>query len=278
MFALFGGLIPDRVAIDIGFIVVYWYGLFITLAIIVSLLVAQRYFRRSGLTRVDAYDLALWVVPAAIIGARLWHVFIFQWEYYAAHLNEILRIWEGGIAIHGSLVGGFLAVVLYARRRGVRIAQLTDCISIALPLGQAIGRWGNYFNQELYGTPARLPWSVFITPENRVPGYEAYDFFHPTFLYESILNLLLFFLLLRVGPSRIGSGKVTALYIMGYGLIRFAIDFVRIDPMPMLAGLRYSQYISLLLVAAGVGFLAYKNKKTAHQWRDGGDSNPRPPA
>lgn len=275
MSALFGTFAPDRALLVLGTFTVYWYGVCIAAAIAAALLVSQRFIRRRGY-RIDIYDAAIWIVPAALIGARLVHVFIFQWAYYADHPDEIIKIWEGGIAIQGALAGGLVALAAYARRKKILLWALMDAVSIALPLGQAIGRWGNFFNQELYGRPTNLPWGLYISEENRIFGFEAFNFFHPTFLYESLLSVALFIFLYFFFKKTSTPGRLTGVYLIGYGVIRFVVDFARIDPMPVSMGLRYSQWLSVVLIGAGVALFFYT--KTAHRWRDGGDSNPRPPA
>jgi phosphatidylglycerol:prolipoprotein diacylglycerol transferase len=176
-------------------------------------------------------------------------VFVFQWEYYSQRPGEIIRIWEGGIAIQGALLAGMLTLIVYCWRKSRSFWELADALVLALPLGQAIGRWGNFFNQELYGKPTGLPWGIYIDPANRIPGFETLSRFHPAFFYESILNAVLFAILLRMSKKGKREGSLFAGYLAGYGSIRFLVDFVRIDPMPMLMGLRYSQIISIILIA-----------------------------
>ena len=269
----FGEFAPQRVLLDLGVVQIFWYSVLVVFGIVVAYSVVRRLYLRDNESDKDISDLSFYLIVCGLIGARLWHVFVFQWGYYASRPSEILKIWEGGIAIQGAIIAGLLCIVFFAHRKKISLGYFTDIIAVGLALGQAIGRWGNFFNQELYGRPTDLPWGIFIEPVNRVPGFESFTHFHPVFFYESVLNALLFlslFLLIRIKRPE---GFVASVYLMGYGIIRFLVDFVRIDPMPTALGLRSSQWISLAFVAAGLFFLF---KKTARQWRDGRDSNPRP--
>jgi phosphatidylglycerol:prolipoprotein diacylglycerol transferase len=133
-----------------------------------------------------------WIVVLSLLGARLGEVLIFEPGYYLANPGQILAIWNGGLSIMGGIAGGALAVLWYCRRHLLPVPSYLDAAAVALPLGQAIGRWGNYFNQELYGRPTNLPWAISVDPGHRMPGYEQFSTFHPLFLYESLLNLVLF--------------------------------------------------------------------------------------
>jgi len=261
----FADLIPQRQLIAIGPLQVYWYGVLVVSAIVVVYFLIRRLYLRDHESDGDIGDLIFQVVIFGLIGARLWHVFVFQWAYYSAHIAEILQIWRGGIAIQGALIAGALTTYFFAKRRKISVWRLLDYLAVPLPLGQAIGRWGNFFNQELYGRPTDAPWGIFIEPENRLSGFEGVDFYHPAFLYESLLNLILFSFLWRLARKQRAEGFFVSIYLIGYGAIRLVVDFIRIDPMPGFAGLRLSQWISIVFILAGAAFLI---QKTAHQWRD----------
>ncbi len=248
----FGTFAPQRLVFDIGFIHLYWYSVCVTAGIAVAALIARKQYLRWGGTEQHLIDFLFYAIIGGLIGARFWHVFIFQWGYYSHHLGEIVRIWEGGIAIQGALLGGLLAAYLYTRKRHIDFFALADSAVIGIPLAQAIGRWGNFFNQELYGLPTTMPWGIYIEPHNRVPGYENVTHFHPTFFYESVLNLLLFYLLWQYAKKKRARGSVTLLYFIGYSIIRFFVDFVRIDPMLMIGFLRASQVVSIICVLGAV--------------------------
>jgi phosphatidylglycerol---prolipoprotein diacylglyceryl transferase len=260
-----GNFAPERVLLDLGFIQVYWYSLFIVLAIIASYLVARTVYLKKNTSDKQFADLIFYVIIFGLIGARLWHVFVFQWGYYSQHIGEIVQVWQGGIAIQGAIIAAGLTIFLYSNLKKVAPWHFFDSIAVALPLGQAIGRWGNFFNQELYGWPLKSPWAIFIDAANRIPGFEEYSHFHPTFFYESCLNLLFFAILWYLAKKQRVGGFLTLVYLIGYGVIRFMIDFVRIDPMPEFYGLRSSQIISLVfIVIALIGYSLMRKRSTIH--------------
>lgn len=252
----FSGIIPQRVALDLGFAQIYWYSIFMLVAILAAYGVARSLYLRKFPSDKIFTDLAFYLVPVGLVGARLWHVFVFQWGYYSQQPSEILKIWHGGIAIQGAIVAGIATIYIFSRLHKLHPLWVLDCVVVGVPLGQAIGRWGNFFNQELYGGPTALPWAIFIEPANRVAGFEQFSYFHPTFFYESLLSLLLFFFLWRQSRKQVQPGVSTAVYLFGYSLIRFFVDFLRVDPMPMILSLRLSQYISILFIIAA--FFLYR--------------------
>ncbi|MEK7584056.1 MAG: prolipoprotein diacylglyceryl transferase [Patescibacteria group bacterium] len=260
----FADLVPQRHLIAIDFFQVHWYGVLVVGAIVVVYMLIRRLYLRDHENDRDIVDLIFQVVVFGLIGARFWHVFVFQWGYYSLHLAEILMLWRGGIAIQGALLAGVLTTYFFAKRRKLSVWKLLDYLAVPLPLGQAIGRWGNFFNQELYGKPTDAPWGIFIEPENRLSGFENVDFYHPAFFYESLLSFIFFYLLWRLARKRRADGFLVSIYLVGYGVIRFVVDFIRIDPMPAFSGLRLSQWISMVFIFAGAAFLI---QKTAHQPR-----------
>jgi phosphatidylglycerol:prolipoprotein diacylglycerol transferase len=214
-----------------------------------------------------AIDLTLVLVMAAIPGARLYHVLV-QWAYYQKHWTEILAIWEGGLAIHGAVLAGALALWIFARRHDLSFKKLAAMLAAILPLGQAIGRWGNYFNQELYGWPTTLPWGIPIEPAYRSMELAGSTYFHPMFLYESLANLFLALLLWRIivpalrQKSDLGLAKAVATYIGGYSLIRLATEFGRVDYTPTIIGLRWPQWVSLFFIAFAIIWYYYQSQKS----------------
>lgn len=269
---------PHPVLFQIGPLTLYWYGLIMVLAIIAGIVVVRKLAGKTGLAQPQAvYDLTFVVTIAALVGARLYAVLLF-WPEYAGNPLEIFKVWHGGMAIHGALIGGTLALWWYCRRRRQPFLVWADVMAVALPLGQAIGRWGNYFNQELFGPPTNLPWGIFIAPENRPASLEQSAYFHPTFLYESLLNLSLFFVLLwyyqhqhkqqspmtttndqtRRHGLRPLTGKILSLYLLGYGIIRLLMETLRLDETPLLLGLRWPILVSILLIIGGIALLASK--------------------
>jgi len=251
---------PGPVAFELGPITIRWYGLLITGALLLGITLAQNLGQRRGIDPERIGDLAIWLVIGALPGARLYYV-LFEWDRYADRPLSALAIWQGGIAIHGAILGGMIATLLFARRYRLSFWQLTDVVAPALILGQAIGRWGNFFNSEAFGGPTDLPWRVFIPPAQRPPGLADVAYYHPTFLYESLWNLgvlglvlWLFFWGLR-HPGRLQPGTIFLVYFAAYSLGRLWIEGLRLDSL-MLGPLRIAQMVSLGGIALGtVGLL-----------------------
>lgn len=249
------GLVPlDPVAVRVGPLQVRWYGLLIALAFLPGWLLARPEMARLGLGADDLMDGLAMGIPLALAGARL--AFVGQnLDYFAAHPHAILRTWEGGLSIHGALAGVGLAVVLLARRTRVAAAGLADLAAPSLLLGQAIGRWGNFFNREVLGYPTAVPWKLYVPPELRPPAFAGEAFFHPAFLYESLLNLAAAGALVAWRRRRRGWGEVAALYLILYSANRFVVEFVRIGQ-PAALGLTLAQWVSLALALAGGVWMA----------------------
>ncbi|MGG6241132.1 prolipoprotein diacylglyceryl transferase [Nodosilinea sp. AN01ver1] len=251
---------PGPIAFQLGPITIRWYGLLITTGLLLGINLAQRLGQRRGLDPERIGDLAIWLVLGALPGARLYYV-LFEWPRYADRPLSALAIWQGGIAIHGAILGGAIAALLFARRYKLSFWQLADVVAPALVLGQAIGRWGNFFNSEAFGSPTSLPWRVYIPPIQRPPGLGNVAYYHPTFLYESLWNLgvlglvlWLFFWGLR-HPGRLKTGTIFLVYFATYSLGRFWIEGLRLDSL-MLGPLKIAQVVSLTGIALGmVGLL-----------------------
>lgn len=205
-------------------------------------------------------------MPAGIIGARIYHVCT-DFQLYTHDPLRALAIWDGGLGIWGGIAGGVGTGLLIAKRRGLPLLPLMDMAAPALALAQAIGRWGNYFNQELFGRPTSLPWGLEIDPQHRPAGYATVSTFHPTFLYESVWNLLLCVALIAAEKRfRIGYGRLFGLYVMGYTFGRFFIERLRIDEAHHIAGLRLNDWTSLIVfvVTAAILFATrHKGKASA---------------
>ncbi|MDK2784968.1 MAG: phosphatidylglycerol---prolipoprotein diacylglyceryl transferase [Bacillota bacterium] len=238
-------MIPNPIAFRLGPLEVRWYGILMAVALIVGTWLALREARRQGLNEDALLNLIILGAPLGWLGARLYYV-IFEWSYYRQHLAEIPQIWKGGLAIHGGLITAVLVGLWYARRHNLDFWQLADIAAPSLILGQAIGRWGNFFNQEAYGYPTTLPWAMYIAGEWR----------HPTFLYESLWDLGVFvFLLWERRRSGIKRGDVFLAYLVLYSLGRFWVEGLRTDSL-MLGPLRVAQVVSFLL-ATGAGYLLW---------------------
>jgi phosphatidylglycerol---prolipoprotein diacylglyceryl transferase len=249
------------------FFPVRWYGLLIASAVLIGINLSQYLARRRQVNPELMSDLALWLVIAAIPSARLYYV-LFNWQRYAGKPGEMIAIWEGGIAIHGAVLGGAIAALIFARIQKVSFWQLADLVAPSLILGQAIGRWGNFFNSEAFGAPTDLPWKLYIPrcidtlrslPTDCVPG-QAY--YHPTFLYESAWNLMVFGLLMALffrdlrskPPLKIGT--LFLVYLIAYSCGRIWIEGLRTDSL-MLGPLRMAQVVSLVQIAIGLLGLAW---------------------
>ncbi len=241
-------IIPNSILVDFGFVKIYWYGFIISLGILISLFFVHKVAKQKKYNLKKLEDLYFYVIVFGLIGARLYEVFFFNWSYYQHNLINIFKVWEGGLAIQGTILFGILTVYIFCRKNNLKFFQYTDLLVLGLILGQAIGRWGNFFNQELYGRISSLPWAIYI---------ERTGLFHqPVFLYESILNIILFFILYRVFKKQQKFGLTTLLYIGGYSLIRFLMEFIRIDPCPIVLGIRLPQLVSFVVIIGVV--LMYK--------------------
>ena len=252
---------PGPVAFELGPLTFRWYGILITTALLLGIWLAQNLGERRGLDPDRIGDLAIWLVIGALPGARLYYV-LFEWDRYADRPLSALAIWQGGIAIHGAIIGGAIAALLFARRYKISFWQLADVVAPALVMGQAIGRWGNFFNSEAFGSPTDLPWRVFIPPAQRPPGLADVAYYHPTFLYESLWNLgvlglvlWLFFWGLR-HPGRLKPGTVFLVYFAAYSLGRLWIEGLRLDSL-MLGPLKMAQMVSLGGIALGLAGLLW---------------------
>jgi phosphatidylglycerol:prolipoprotein diacylglycerol transferase len=247
---------PGPILFELGPISVRWYGFLIAMAVLLGVTLSQYLARRRSIDPDLVGDLAIWLVIGAIFGARLYYV-LFQWKEYASHPADIIAIWKGGIAIHGAIMGGVFASWLFARYHRVSLWPLLDVVVPSLILGQAIGRWGNFFNAEAFGNPTDLPWKLFIPPANRPLKYIATDYFHPTFLYESIWNLGVFILLISLffwglkHPEKLKVGTLALAYCVAYSLGRVWIEGLRTDSL-MLGSLKMAQMISLGAIAFGI--------------------------
>ncbi len=214
-------------------------------------LFGRRLEERGAGTKDDASGIAIWTVLAGVVGARLYHVAT-DIEKFRGDWGKVPAIWEGGLGIPGGLLLGTAVGLYVTHRRGIDMAVAATCAAPAIPLAQAIGRWGNYFNQELYGRPTSLPWGLEIDAEHLEAGYAVGTTFHPTFLYESLWCLGLCFLLLWIDRRfRPAPGQLMAMYFMGYGIGRFWIEGMRIDEADQVAGLRFNQWVAVAMVVAG---------------------------
>ncbi|MDJ0678243.1 MAG: prolipoprotein diacylglyceryl transferase [Xenococcaceae cyanobacterium MO_167.B52] len=247
---------PGPIIFDFGFIALRWYGLLIASAVLIGITISQNLAKLRNIDPELLLDLTIWLVIGAIPCARIYYV-LFQWQEYANRPEDIIAIWQGGIAIHGAIIGGTIATIIFARIKKVSVWQLIDLVVPSLILGQAIGRWGNFFNSEAFGKPTDLPWKLFIPPANRPLEYMNYDYFHPTFLYESVWNIGVFILLISLffwglkHPNKLKVGTLTFVYLIAYSIGRFWIEALRTDSL-MLGFLRIAQVVSLGAISLGI--------------------------
>ncbi|MDT2387514.1 MULTISPECIES: prolipoprotein diacylglyceryl transferase [Enterococcus] len=255
----------DPVAISIGPIKIYWYGIIIALAMLIGISLATKEAQKLGLEEDTMVDMALWAIPIGFIGARLYYV-LFKWDYYIQNPSEIIAIWNGGIAIYGGLIAGGLAVYWFARRKKMTLTLLLDILAPSVLLAQSIGRWGNFINQEAHGGPVtrqfleNLYLPEFIINQMNING----TYYHPTFLYESLWSLVGFalLLLLRNKNQFLRQGEVALSYVIWYSAGRLFIEGMRTDSLWIGDFLRVSQGLSLVLFVAALGVLTYRRYYT----------------
>ncbi|MDJ0702953.1 MAG: prolipoprotein diacylglyceryl transferase [Leptolyngbyaceae cyanobacterium MO_188.B28] len=247
---------PGPILFELGPLTIRWYGLLIATSVLLGLTLSQYLAQKQGINPERVGDLAIWLVIAAIPCARLYYV-LFEWQAYVDRPADIIAVWKGGIAIHGAILGGSLAAFIFARLTRIPFWKLADVVAPSLILGQAIGRWGNFFNSEAFGRPTNLPWKLYIPPAQRPFNYQTVEYFHPTFLYESIWNLGVFIFLLLLffwgvrHPNRLKTGSLAMIYLVSYSLGRIWIEGLRTDSL-MLGPLRIAQVVSLVGISLGI--------------------------
>ncbi|MCC6495461.1 MAG: prolipoprotein diacylglyceryl transferase [Propionibacteriaceae bacterium] len=247
---------PSISSFQIGPLTIHIYALCLITGIIAAWIIGLRRWRARGGTTETFETVLVWTIPLGIVGARIYHVLTHLGDYFAPGINpwSVLFIWEGGIAIYGAVGFGALACWWACRRQRISFTALADSLAPGIAVGQAIGRFGNWFNQELYGQPTDLPWGLEIDPAHRAPGFEQYATFHPTFLYESLWNLLVAGVLLWADRRfRLGRGKVFALYIALYGFGRIFTEHIRLDySYDTFGPIRFNEAVAILICATGV--------------------------
>jgi len=257
---------PQAILLSYGHITIYWYGLFVVTGILAALAISLLLARYYTLTTDAVFDLSFWLIVGGIVGARLYDI-VLQLPYYYEHPWQMLEIWKGGLAIHGSIVAGLLIVWIFSQRHKINFWRLGSLLVPGLAIGQAIGRWGNYFNQELFGQPTGLSWGIPIDLANRPWQYINSQFFHPTFLYES-LGCLAIGIILIIWNIRSAQTKRTSqnfhlysvsFYMISYSVLRFSLELIRVDETPIILGLRWPQLASLAII---IFFLSLLFKKS----------------
>ncbi|MGE5392329.1 MAG: prolipoprotein diacylglyceryl transferase [Candidatus Saccharibacteria bacterium] len=224
---VFSGRIVLSQGLVLGDFTLRWYGLILAAAVLIGYWVARRNSWRFGIGKEEVDDVSFWLVLVAILSARVYYV-LSLFPYFAEHPAEIVKIWHGGLSIYGALIGGTLFLYLRSRRRIYSAGQLFDLVALGLPLAQAFGRLGNFFNYEAFGLPTTLPWKMYVPPAFRPLQFATYDFFHPTFLYEMIWNLIVFAVLWNL-KGRVKHGVLAMSYLGLYSVGRFFIEPLRLD-------------------------------------------------
>ncbi|UQS85079.1 prolipoprotein diacylglyceryl transferase [Apilactobacillus apisilvae] len=254
----------NPIAFNLGAIQVHWYGIFIASAVMIAVFLSVKEGQKRGILADNIYDMILWALPVAIISARIYYV-IFQWSYYSQHLDEIIKIWDGGIAIYGALIGSGLVVFMYCRNKFIPVWLMLDIISPTVIMGQGIGRWGNFMNQEAFGKVTSLTFlqhlhlPPFIINQMFIQGFYR----QPTFLYESLWDLLGFVLLinLRHIDKFFKRGEVALSYVIWYSFGRFFVEGMRTDSLVAFGDIRVSQILSIFLFLGAIIIIIYRRKK-----------------
>jgi phosphatidylglycerol:prolipoprotein diacylglycerol transferase len=261
--------------IPIGPLCLRYYGILIVTGALLAGYLGTRLLKEMGEDPDIVWDGLIWLLFFGVVGARIYHIFTpsqslldqgIDTRYYLTHPITILTTWRGGLGMPGAIVGGVFGLYLFAKRRGLNMGTLLDAAAPGVALAQAIGRVGNFINQELYGPPTDLPWGIYIRPENRLAGYQSYERFHPLFFYESVWNLgnaiLLLWLWRRFG-GRLKKGDLFVVYLITYPLGRFLLEYLRLDYVPVLGGANLNQYV-MLAVAVLSAIILFLRHRTSN--------------
>ncbi|WP_172189096.1 prolipoprotein diacylglyceryl transferase [Lentilactobacillus kribbianus] len=258
----------NPIAFNLGPIPLHWYGIIIASGVLLATILATREGQRRGINPDNIYDMILWALPAALICARAYYV-IFEWGYYSKHLDEIVRIWDGGIAIYGSLIGAMIMVIWYCRSHFISVWLMLDVAAPTVILGQAIGRWGNFMNQEAFGQVTNLAFLQSLHLPNWIINQMHVNglYRQPTFLYESVWSMLGFLVLmtLRHNPKLFKQGEIFLSYVMWYSFGRFFVEGMRTDSL-MIGSLRVSQGLSILLFTGALAIFIYRRLHDQNPW------------
>lgn len=241
------------ILLKVGFIEIRWYSILILFAFILGYLLVVNEAKKHNIKKSLILDLVCYLIPICIIGARLYYV-IFEWNYYSNNLIDIFKIWEGGLAIHGGIIAGFLFLIYFTKKHKINLFELTDMIVPALIIGQAIGRWGNFFNQEAYGPLTTYSFlNNLHIPNFIIEGMRINNnYYQPTFLYESIWCIIGFIILILMKKiKKLKIGQLTSIYLVYYGLGRFLIESLRQDSLIFL-NLKIAQLVSIFMIIMGI--------------------------
>ena len=280
---------PGDTFLNFGFLNIRWYGFLISLSVLIGLLISRNLAKSRNIDPEYINEILPSLILYSIIGARTYYV-IFEWRLFSGNnfftllelfnksiqIPSFLAIWEGGIAVHGGLIGGLLSIIIFCKSKKINLKTFVDILIPSIILGQSIGRWGNFFNNEAFGVPTNLPWKLFIPMQNRPIEFINYEYFHPTFLYESLWNFIIFIILIIIFNKQnktnfVRPGFISCLYLIFYSFGRFWIEALRTDPLCIGAlppfcegGIRMAQFISIFLFSSGligIFFLRLRSNK-----------------
>lgn len=255
---------------------IYYYGIILMSGTLAGGFLAAKEATRRGMNAEIVWDMLIWLLIGGIIGARLWHVFTpspsliaqgIDTRYYLSHPLDLINIRRGGLGIPGAVLGGVAALFFFSLKHKLNFIEWVDMCAPSLALGQAIGRWGNFFNQELYGAPTSLPWKIFIEPAHRLPGFLDKEYYHPLFLYESIWNLAnmgLLIWLTRRFSNKLKTGDIFLIYLVVYPLGRFMLDFLRLDA-SQLGGINANQTIMAVTATMAAFSLVIRHRPASKE-------------
>jgi phosphatidylglycerol:prolipoprotein diacylglycerol transferase len=264
---------------SIGPLTIRFYGLLIMIGVLAALALATRQALLRNKDPDFIYDAFPWVLIAGVVGARIWHILTppqsmvdqgVTTRYYLTHLEEAVAVWKGGLGIYGAVLGGGAALLIYTTVKGRSFWVWADILAPGVALAQAVGRWGNFINQEVYGLPTSLPWAIYIDPQHRYPGFQDQAFYHPLFLYESLWSLVNMGVLLWLSRNKgdqLREGSLFLLYVVIYGIGRFGLEFLRLD-VSTAGGVNVNQWFILGAAAAVGGLMIYRQLGWPSRGRD----------
>ena len=267
--------------INIGPFTLTYYGMIIMVGVIAATVLSYFLAKRRGRDPEVILDSLTWIVVGGVIGARIWHILTpsaslvaqgITTQYYLTHPLAAIAIWRGGLGIPGAVAGGALTFLIYSRKKKISFWAWADIFAPGVALGQAIGRWGNFINQEVYGKPSTLPWAITIDPQNRLPEFQEYTTYHPLFLYESIFNLVNMGLLIWIGKKyqdKLKDGDIFLFYLISYPIYRFFMEYLRLDN-SYVGGINANQTMMLVVAVLSAGVIVWRHlKKEKSQEVDG---------
>ena len=247
---------PGAIAFHLGNWPVRWYGILIAVSFLIAYVLAEQLIKKNKLSLDHFNDLIFFILISSVIFARLWFVFL-SWDYFRFHLDEIPKIWLGGQSIHGGILGAIITAVLYTRIKKISFYKYMDIIAAIMPLGQSIGRWGNFFNNEAFGKPVSNWFLRLNVPvEFRSEGFLNFQYFHPTFLYESFLDFVIFiFLYKNYKDWKNKPGRTFWTYLLSYSVVRFFLEFIRIDNLNLFHNIASAHVVSVIIIVISLFFL-----------------------